>query len=158
MRDEILPTLSELLRLSKEKWNEDHSSEAECFVDAFSNGEYHEEDFSWGDIASCLNANQLVSLFLPVCHALIRGATEHREGESLDAIMKLYSNLVKWQKHHLKDPMEILQSLDDVRPYVLKLSSESGWIEGKYFFQMLDCGIRRRMGLTTHQLDSAYNE
>lgn len=157
MRNEILPTTTELLRLAKEKWDEDHTSEAECFVDAFSNGEYHEEDFSWGDIASCLNVNQIVSLFLPVCHGLIRGSVEHREGESLEAIMDLYSNLVKWQKNHLKDPREILQSLENVRPYVLNLSLESGWIEAKYFFQMLDCGIRRRMGLTTHQLDSVYN-
>jgi len=157
MRNEILPTPPELVQMAKQNWNEEFSSEAECFVNAFSNGEYHEEDFDWGGIGDALTKDQLVSLFLPVCHALIRGSVDHREGASLDAIMQLYSQLIKWQKNHLKEPADILVSLDTVRPYVLALVADTpAWSEAKYFYQTLDYGIRRRMGLATHPLDSAY--
>jgi hypothetical protein len=146
------------LRIAKKNFNEEHFSEAEAFVDAFSNGDFHEEEFSWGAVSDCLSRDQVVSLFLPVCHGLIRGSVDHREGESLEAIMRLYTNLIKWQQNHLKEPADILSSLDEVRPYVLSLASEGGWVEAKYFFQMLDYGVRRRMGLLTHPLDSAYSK
>lgn len=158
MRNETLPTTKELLRIAKENCNEDSLSESECFVDAFSNGEFHEEEFSWAGVSDCLTRNQIVSLFLPVCHGLIRGSVDHREGDSLDAIMLLYTNLVKWQQNHLNEPADILSSLDEVRPFVLSLASEGGWVEAKYFFQMLDYGIRRRMGLATHTLDFTYSK
>ena len=158
MRNETLPTTKELLRIAKKNFNNDSLSEAESFVDAFSNGEFHEEEFSWGALSDCLSRDQLVSLFLPVCHGLIRGSSDHLEGVSLNAIMRLYSSLVKWQQNLLKEPSEILSSLDEVRHFVLSLVSEEGWVEAKYFFQMLDYGVRRRMGLVTNTLDFTYSK
>lgn len=157
MRNEAIPSTAALLRRAKDNWNQDFASEAECFVDAFCHGEYHEEEFDWGAFADGLSRNQLASVVLPVIRGLIAGSVDHREGQTLERIVVLYSRLVQWQNNHLEDPQVLLDALNDIRPLVLQLSSgEDGWTEAQYFYQILDFGIRRRMGLMTHHLERAY--
>ena len=154
MRTEPLPSLAELVDYARKTWHQEFDSQEECFLDAFENGEYHEEEFCWGSLADSLPPAELGSLFLPVCRALIASEPANRDGGNLAALVGLFTALGKWQRRTLKTPEDLLIALDTVRPLVFKLSR--GWTEAKYLYQMLDFAIRRRMGLSTIDLESVY--
>ena len=148
MRSENMMTLAELKGYAKQTGGTDFSTNQESFLDAFLYGEFHEEEFDWGAIAEKLSDSELASLMLALCHALIAGSAENRDGSRLDVIMRAYEAVAKWQRHHLTSPDEILEALEKLRQPVKDLS-KGGWIEAISYFQIIESGIRRRMGLVT---------
>ena len=160
MRDEPLPTLYELLQEAKELLKADFTfTEAECFVDAFQNGEFHEEEPDLIHLTDRLSERELASLYLPVCKAMISGSVHHREGPTLKLLMDCYTALAKWQRKHLSSPEEVVSALERVRPLIFSEVIENRstwWSEVFHHFEMLEAGIRRRMGVSHLKLSDEY--
>ena len=159
MRDEPLPTPTEMLRQAKATWNQTFANEAECFVDAFANGEFHEEEPDLIYLTDRFSDQELASLYLPVCKVMISGSVQHRDGPTLKLLMDCYSALAKWQSKHLAKPEDILSALAQVRPLLFAEVLEhrsTWWVQVFYHFEMLEAGITRRMGVSHHKLSDEY--
>lgn len=159
MRDEPLPSFREMVQYAKDTWNQTFESEEECFLDAFRHGEYHEEEPTLLRVSDRLSDQELASLYLPICQAMISGSVEHREGPTLRVLMDCFATLGKWHRKHLSDPQEVLVALAKVRPLVFEevLANKGTWWVGVLqHLEMLETGIRRRMGITDLKLAGEY--
>lgn len=171
MRNEKLPTLREMVQYAKDTWDQTFENESECFVDAFENGEYHEEEPRLVSLTIGLTDQELASLYLPVCKAMISGSVSHRDGDTLKLLMDCYSALGRWERKHLSSPDEVLSPLAQVRKLMFSevLERPNTWWRKVFSnFEMLEAGVRRRMGVNhlkladdyraiEHKLDSSYD-
>ncbi len=140
---------------AKAVWNQEFDSDEECFLDAFLHGEFHEEEPDFVSLTEALSKRQLISLFLPVCRVLIASSVNCREGsKSLKTLMDCFSALGKWSKAQLRSPEEILKPLGETRVVVFREvvehRGEGWWAHIFSYFEMLEAGIYRRMGV--HQI------
>jgi hypothetical protein len=160
MRNQELWGVSEFRPYAKRTWGQDFDSDESAFVDAFENGEFHEEESDLAGLGGPLSDVQLASLYLPVCKAMISGSIDHREGPTLKVLMDCYSSLEKWQHRRLETPDELLGALAKVRELVFKemlTKRNAWWIAVFYHFKILDCGVRNRMGLQSSKLRDEYH-
>jgi len=156
MRNEISPSIFNFRQTARLERNQDFESDEAAFLDAFQNGEFHEEQGDFIEIVAALTDVQIASLYLPVCKALISGSGNHREGPTLKILMEGYFALDKWQRKNLKSIDDLFGPLTEVRKLLfeeMQTKRNSWWISVFYHFKMLECGVRRRVGL--HGFDVA---
>jgi hypothetical protein len=143
-------TVSELRAHAKKWFNESFENDGEMYVDAFSNGAYHEEEPLWYLIAEKLPNDDLTRLALSTVHVLIRGSVNHREGPTLTKIMEFTDALRKWMDGHLKTPDDILVPLKSFRAILIESAVKEAngwWIDTLRAFSLVDFAIHRRMGI-----------
>ncbi len=159
MRSEPFPSLTQLRKESIEKWGDTYPDEASAFLDACLNGEYHEEEASLQMLGDQLSEQELASLFLPVCHGLIAGSANHRDGEGLATVMRCYSALELWQRKRLDSTEQLLTALADVRNLVIESLAEQKslwWYQIWESMRILEYGVRSRMGLSPLEIYTEY--
>lgn len=152
-----LMRLSDLKEHAKKSFNQTYATDGECFVDAFRYGEYHEERVDWHIVAKQLSRDALVDLWPAVCHWLIAGSAEHREGPTLALIIGVHEAIARWQCNQLEKPEDVLAPLAKVRELLtaeLKADAKR-WREVAIYFVMLESGIRQSMGVhLVHAMDA----
>jgi hypothetical protein len=152
-------TVAELRAHAKKWFDENFENDGDMYVDAFSNGAYHEEEPLWYLIAEKLPNEDLTRLALSTVHILIRGSVDHREGPTLEKIMAFTDALRKWMDGHLKVADEILLPLTAFREILIASAVEEGrgwWIDHLRAFSLVDFAIHRRMGMWTSDIEYAY--
>lgn len=161
MRNEPFPSLEQLRKESIEKWGDTYPNEASAFLDACLNGEYHEESAELHALGDKLTDVELASLFLPICHGLVAGCVDHREGPGLDKIMRCYSLLDLWQRGKLEAIDGLLSHLEEMREMVgaaLLEEKSLWWFQIWETMRILEHGVRSRLGQSPVYLYSAYSK
>lgn len=144
----LLPTQAGLRAYSKQTFGEEFESDADCFIDTFQNGRFHEEYPDWSSIANGLSRDKIAELVLPICQALV--GSHPFEGDKLDLTMNLYNRVGEWHRGALDGLDDLIKAIDAARPLV------ADWPEGTIIFKLLDYGIRQRAGLSTFAIESVY--
>ncbi len=161
MRNDPFPSLEQLRKESIEKWGDSYPDEASAFLDAFQNGEYHEESAEMYALGDKLTDVELASLFLPICHGLVAGTVENRQGPGLELIMRCYSLLEFWQRGQLEAVDGLLSHLEEVREMVgaaLLEEKSLWWFQIWETMRILEHGVRSRLGQPPLYLYSKYSK
>jgi hypothetical protein len=147
MKFSKLMSLPELHDHYKEYSEKTFADDSGVLEDAFIHGPFHEEKFRFNLLATRLSDSELVSLFLPLAHALVRGTPSGH----IDEIRELYQALDEWQGGKLKDKQRLTDCLARVRSSVLDLSP--GWASSAIpFYRVLELGINERLGASPSEL------
>jgi hypothetical protein len=160
MRSEPFPSLAQLREESIEKWGDSYPDEASAFLDACQNGEYKNEDADLHSLGEKLTDVELASLFLPICRGLVAGCVDHREGPSLEVIMRCYALLDLWQRGELEAFDGLLSHLEEVREMVgsaLMEEKSLWWFQIWENMRILEYGVRSRLGQSPLYLYSKYS-
>jgi hypothetical protein len=152
-----LSSLDELHSEYKEHNAQMFPNDEQVLGDAFSYGPYHEEEFRFELLSERLSDAELASLFLPVGHALIRGAGS--DDHDATKVTKVYRALSAWQDGKLEVKDQLLKALSEARSSVLGL--DRAWRAiAVSFFRVLETGINKRLGATfeqMHKLNTEYD-
>lgn len=158
--DDNLVSLSELEEHAKKCFGESFDTREKMYVDAFSNGRYHEEEPSWYEIASRLENANLGNLCLAAIKCLISGTIDCRDGDALKTIITFHEAMAKYLKGHLKDFSELSGAMLAFRRLLFENAEREG---GSWFadvvrgFSLVEMAIEGRMGLWSSPTSSEYD-
>lgn len=143
-----LMNAAELRRYAKETFREDFQTDTDAFLDAFQHGAYHEERTDWHGMAGKFSPDELARMWLAICHWLICGSVENRDGKNLQTLMATHDLICRWQMTALKPTDDLYSNLDAVAKLILAESKEGGyWRDITTYFVILNSGIRQRAGV-----------
>lgn len=158
--DELVP-LSELEEHAKKWFDETFPDRESMFVDAFSNGRYHEQEAAWWEIAERLTNAELGNLTLAAIKALIRGTVDCRDGANLKTIMDFYEAFAKYLRHQLKSFDDLAAPLKKFRELLLEKARKEGgpwWVDCVRGFSLVELALGARMGLWSHPILEPYEK
>lgn len=156
LRTMKLMSVSELRRYSKETHGHDHATDEEAFLDAYRYGAYHEDRVNWDRVAQRLSKDELADAWKAICHMLIAGSIENRDGANLKKLMELQEAIARWQDTALKSPEDLYGPLEAVGNLVVAELPQGGyWRQIAIYFLILNSGIRQRAGVHPIYFDGA---
>ena len=139
-----LMSLPELHAHCKKYFDQTFPNDSDLLEDVFGYGEYHEEEFRFGLLAQRLSDAELASLFLPVGHVLVRGASKDNMSR-IEEVTRLYRALSEWLDGRLTEKQQLIDALAEVRPCVFRLVPGLS-SDAVPFFRVLEMGINERLG------------
>lgn len=153
MRNDDFPTIDELREKTRQSEKMEYGSDEACFLDAFSElGEFKDERPELVLLTETFSDQQLISLFLPVCHALLNGSAGKRKNEAAQkTLLECYLVLGQWGKGQIAKLEDLLGPLQRTRKLVVREvllhKGKPRWWRILLYFQLLEMGIYSRSGV-----------
>ena len=162
MKEQILPTVTEMHNYAEKMWGKVSMGDEGRFFDAFRYGEFHEERPDWIFIAERLSDEALATLFLPITQALVSGGKGfHEGGQHLATLMECFFTIGKWQREGSSHFEEVRQKLENLRPLLFAaiLENRTIWfVEVLVLCKTVEYGVLTRLKHEPHDVMTKYED